>query len=118
MQQTGSMNWNTSGGRVVRIASAGHAAFAVTMITLGILGLIRGTFAPIWQPVPKDLPGRTVLIYLCTLIPLASGIGLLWQRAATIAARVLLTYFLLWLLVLRVPGIFISFTVNVWWAIC
>jgi uncharacterized membrane protein len=112
------MNWNTSGGRVVRIASAAHVAFAVTMITLGILGLIKGTFAPIWQPVPKDLPGRTVLIYLCALIPLASGIGLLWQCAATIAVRVLLTYFLLWLLVLRVPRIFISFTVDVWWAIC
>ena len=88
------------------------------MIALGILGLIKRDFAPIWQPVPEGVPARAVLICLCALIPLASGIGLLWQRAAAAAARVLLAYHLLWLLLLRVPQIFISFTVNVWWAIC
>jgi uncharacterized membrane protein len=112
------MNWKTNGGRAIRIASAGHAAFAVTMIALGTLGLIRGNFAPIWQPVPKGVPARTALMFLCALIPLASGIGLLWQRTAAVAARVLLTYLLLWLLVLRAPRIFISFTVDVWWASC
>jgi uncharacterized membrane protein len=114
----GSMNWNTNGGRAIRIASAGHAAFAATMITLGILGLIKRDFAVLWQPVPKNVPTRELLIYLCALIPLASGIGLLRQRAAAAAARVLLVYLLLWLLVLRVPLIFISFTVDVWWASC
>ena len=112
------MNWNVIGGRAIRIASAGHAAFAATMITLGILGLIKRDFVALWQPVPKSLPAREVLIYLCALIPLASGIGLLWQRAAAAAARVLLAYLLLWLLVLRVPLIFISPTVGVWWASC
>jgi uncharacterized membrane protein len=112
------VNRNTNGGKAIRIASAGHAAFAATMIALGILGLIRGNFAPIWQPVPNGVPVRTALMYLCALIPLASGIGLLWQRAAGTAARVLLAYLLLWLLVLRVPLIFISPTVGVWWASC
>jgi len=112
------MNWNTNRGRAIRIASAGHAAFAVSMITLGILGLIKRDFAALWQPVPKSGPAREVLIYLCALIPLASGIGLLWQRAAAAAARVLLACLLLWLLLLRVPLIFLSFTVDVWWAIC
>jgi uncharacterized membrane protein len=109
---------NTTGRRPIRIASVGHAAFAATMIGLGILGLIKRDFAPVWQPVPEGVPGRAVLIYLCALIPLASGIGLLWQRAAAAAARVLLAYFLLWLLLLRVPRMFISFTVNTWWATC
>ena len=112
------MNWNANGGKAIRIASAGHSAFAATMIALGILGLIRGNFAPIWQPVPKGVPVRTALMYLCAFISLASGIGLLWQRAAAAAARVLLVYLLLWLLVLRVPLIFISPTVGVWWASC
>ena len=88
------------------------------MIALGILGLIRGNFAPIWQPVPNGVPVRTALMYLCAFISLASGIGLLWQRAAAAAARVLLVYLLLWLLVLRVPLIFISPIVGVWWASC
>ena len=110
------MNWNTAGGKRIRIASAGHAALALTMITLGILGLIKRNFVALWQPVPKNVPGREFLIFLCAVIPVVSGIGLLWQRAAGAAARVLLIYLLLWLFVLRVPPIFISSTVDVWWA--
>jgi len=112
------MNGSTTGGKVIRIASVGHAAFAATMIALGILGLVKRGFAPVWLPAPESVPARWVLIYLCALIPLASGIGLLVQPAAAAAARVLLAYLLLWLLLLRVPHIFISPTVDVWWASC
>ena len=89
----------------MRIASVGPAFFALTLIALGILGFIKGEFDATWSPVPKSVPA--VLAYLCSLVYLSSGIGLLWRRTAAIASRVLLAYLLIWLLVFRVPQIFI-----------
>ena len=99
------------------IASFGHAAFAATMVALGIMGLIKGEFTPTWAGVPKAVPAREVLAYLCAFISLVSGIGLLWRRTALVASRVLLASFLVWLLLFRVPLIFRTPTATVaWWA--
>lgn len=111
------MGWNTTGKRPLRIASLGHAVFGATMIALGIAGLVEGRFTPIWSGVPKGMPARQVLAYLCAFISLGSGIGLLWRRTAVVASRVLLTYLLVWLLLFRVPLIFRAPAATVtWWA--
>ena len=102
----------------MRIASVGHVVFAAAMIALGILGLIKGDFASVWQPVPESFPARAALAYLCAAVSLAAGISLLMRRAAVLATRVLLVYLLLWLLLLKVPDILRAPTVEVSWLGC
>ena len=100
------MNSSSTEGRAIRIASAGHAFFAAAMIWLGAMGLSKGDFVQVWQPVPQWVPAREALAYLCAFISLASGIGLLWQRTAAVAARVLFVSLMVWLLTLRLPYLF------------
>ncbi len=89
----------------MRIASVGHVILAGTLIAIGIMGLVKGDFAPIWDIVPTGVPARGALAYLCAFVSLAAGAGLLWQRTAALAARVLLAWSLLWLLAFNVPPI-------------
>ena len=103
----------------MRIESVGHVVFAATMIALGILGLIKGDFTPVWDPVPKGVPAREFMVYLCAVVSLVSGIGLLWKRTAGPAARLLLACLLLWLLLFRMPGMFRTPTaVDIYWSCC
>ena len=74
----------------MRIQSVGHAVFAVIMIALGVQGLFKGDFTAVWAPIPKGVFARDELVYICAMVSLLSGIGLLLRRFATYAARVLL----------------------------
>jgi uncharacterized membrane protein len=111
------MNSNISGAGAMRVASLSHAAFAGTLVAIGILGLIQGDFTPTWTGVPKAVPAREVLAYLCACVSLVTGIGLLWQRTAIVASRVLLIYLLVWLLAFRASHFFRTDPVVLaWWA--
>jgi len=90
----------------IRIASPGHLAFTVTLIALGITGFVTRDFSQMWQPVPKWVPGRTALVFLCAMISLGAGIGIAARRWALAASRVLLVALLIWLVVLRLPNLF------------
>jgi uncharacterized membrane protein len=100
----------------MRIAGVGQVFFAAIMITLGLQGLIKGDFTAVWAPVPKSVPARQLLVYLCALISLTSGIGLLWRRAARLAARVLLASLIVWFLLWRVRSLFVAPIVDSTWS--
>jgi uncharacterized membrane protein len=100
----------------MRIASAGHAVFAAVMIALGVQGFIKGDFTAAWQPVPKGAPAREVLVYLCALVSLASGVGLLFRRTAAAASRVLFAALVLWFLLWRVRALFLASLVEGTWS--
>ncbi len=88
----------------------GGALLAVTLIALGGAGLLRADFAAILAPVSRAMPARDALINISGVVLLACGAGLLWRRASGAAARVLVVFLALWLLlvrarvILRAPG--------------
>ncbi|MFO1507274.1 MAG: hypothetical protein U1F23_09460 [Lysobacterales bacterium] len=79
--------------------------FAAAMIALGVTGVVNGDFALVWQNVPAEVPGRTALAWLCAIVELATGIGLLLRPTLAAASRILFPYMLLWLVLLKVPGL-------------
>jgi uncharacterized membrane protein len=100
----------------MRIVSPGHLAFALIFIALGIQGFVKGDFTQVWAPVPKGVPAREALVYICAAVSLASGLGLLLRRFAGLAARVLLALLVLWFLLFRVRALFIASLVEGTWS--
>src|SRR5215471_20301195 len=92
-----------------------RAVFAAAIIGLGIISLIWGNSADFWEPIPKTLPGRSIIIYLSAAIEIAAGIGLLLGPFATPASRVLLPVLLFWTVLLKLPPILQAPLVEVNW---
>lgn len=100
----------------MRIVSVGHALLALTLIAFGIQGFITADFAQLWRPAFRNVPAREALVYLCSVVSLGCGIGLVVRRTAAAASRVLLGFFVAWLALMRLPILFVAFAVNTWWA--
>jgi uncharacterized membrane protein len=81
--------------------------FAVGMIGLGVLALVYGDFALVWQPVAAWVPGRTALAYLSGLIMLVGGVGLLFGATVRWSVRLLFPYLIVWAL-LKVPALVVA----------
>ena len=79
--------------------------FAACLIALGITGFVNGDFALVWQHVPAQVPGRSILAYVCAGVEVAFGVGLLGRRTLAWTCRLLFAYLLLWLVLLEVPGV-------------
>jgi len=101
----------------MRIASIGHAMFAITMIGLGAVGLFHRDLVPLWNPMRTGVPARELFIYFGALISLTAGIGLLVPRMAAIAARLLLAALFFWLLVFRLPNFLLEPVFEACWSV-
>jgi uncharacterized membrane protein len=87
------------------------------MIGLGIDGLCYGDFASVWRGTPAWIPAYThiPIAYAAAVLMLLGGIGLLFERASAIAARVLFFYLVVWVVVLRVPNVLTAPQIEVNW---
>jgi hypothetical protein len=74
---------------MIRSQQPALTLFAVGMIGLGILALVYGDFAMVWQPVASWIPGRSALAYGCGLVMLLGGTGLLMRATEAWSARLL-----------------------------
>jgi uncharacterized membrane protein len=88
--------------------------FAVGMMGLGILALVYGDFALVWQPVAAWVPGRTALAYGSGLVMLLGGAGLLFRATLMWSTRILFPYLIVWLL-LKAPALVTAPQVEAVW---
>jgi|HubBroStandDraft_6_1064221.scaffolds.fasta_scaffold61933_3 uncharacterized membrane protein len=93
----------------------GQWALAMGMIGFGILTVSTGDFVAPWEAVPAWVPARTLLAYVCAGVMIVTGVGLLISRTAPAAARLLLGYLVLWLLLLKTPALFLAPQAEVNW---
>jgi uncharacterized membrane protein len=99
---------------MVRSQQPGLTLFAVGMMGLGILALVYGDFALVWQPVAAWVPGRTGLAYLSGVLMLICGAGLLFSATVKWSVRVLFPYLIVWAL-LKVPALVIAWQIEGVW---
>lgn len=89
----------------MKTSQLGRILLAATMVALGIIGIVNGDFALVWQNVPAHLPWGNVFAWICAMIELATGIGLLFERTRMSACRILFAYLVLWVVLLKIPSV-------------
>lgn len=77
----------------------GWRVFGAGVMVLALVALAQGDFDP-GQPVPRALPGRTVLAYATALFMFAAGAAIIWRRTAAWGAAALAGYYALIVVVL------------------
>ncbi|MGI9070792.1 MAG: hypothetical protein ACR2JB_05540 [Bryobacteraceae bacterium] len=93
------------------LGSLGVPVYGLGAIVLGMVGLVSGDFADVWQPVPASTPGRKALAYIAAVCLIVAGAAIQRKRFARAGLIVLgILYFifaLLWLpRVVSYPQIF------------
>lgn len=73
------------------------AVFGLLLAAIGIWGLAAADFVAIWAPGIQPAQLRPAMAIACSVISLATGVGLLWPRTCRLAARILLAFLCLWL---------------------
>ena len=83
------------------LSNLGIRVYGLAAIAMGLIGLVGGDFATVWQPVPPEAPHRVALAYLTAVCLLLAGAVTQWRRTAPAGVLVLAVLYsifaLLWL---------------------
>jgi uncharacterized membrane protein YphA (DoxX/SURF4 family) len=79
--------------------------YGLSAIALGLVGLVWGDFAVVWNPAPDGVPGQSALGYAVAVPFLLAGLGMQWRRTADLSALALTVLCGLAVIVLDVPGV-------------
>ena len=90
-------------------------AFAIGMISSGVLTLVIRDFYSPWEPVPPWLPARAWLASACGAVMVAGGAALFIQRTAAIAAEALFWLLVLFLALVKTPVVLAEPHIEVRW---
>ena len=101
-----------------RLAGWSRVAFAVSAIGLGVHALVTHAVVGVWGPVPRFIPAQAALPWWVGAVMSACGLGLLLPRTTLVAARMLLAWLLLWLLVARLVEAAMAPAVEGYWSGC
>jgi uncharacterized membrane protein YphA (DoxX/SURF4 family) len=89
--------------------------YGLGAVVLGLTGLVWGDFAVVWQPLWFKHLGESPWGYAVAVIPLLAGLAMQWQRAALLAALVLLVPYGVAILFFDIPRGFENAAVYVAW---
>lgn len=101
-----------------RMRRAGRVAYGVGAAGMGLLILLSGKLASVFQPVPPWVPLRQSLAYASGAVLVAGGLALSAWKTTRLAALVLTVNFSVWLLILNLPTILAHPTVVGAWEGC
>lgn len=92
---------------VERLGAVGWGRWylATGLIALGVVALVYRDFVPQWGPIPPWVPARQALALLVALLMVGCGVALCVERAVPAVSRVLLVYWALWVVLLKVPRV-------------
>jgi uncharacterized membrane protein YphA (DoxX/SURF4 family) len=94
--------------RFERFQNIGIHVYGAAGIGFGMIGLVSGDFAGVWQPVPATFPHRTLLAYLAAAIFLQAGLLIQYRRSVRIGLVVMGVLFIVfsvpwWIRVVHFP---------------
>src|SRR2546421_2420071 len=81
--------------------------FVAGLIGLGVIALIVGDFAMVWQPVPDSVPARHAVAVGTGALMILLGLGLSFRATRAWAVRILLPYLVVWA-ALKIPAVVVA----------